>query len=148
MPMSDTLDRVARVLVVYYSATGHVHALAKGAEQVGADVRLRHVVSDRPRRPGVDDPGARQHLLPLGSDRAAARLHGPRSLRRRGQPIRRVIYERHPSGSARSRDMAVAVAQGRRLARVAQVIGLAQEQGLLDVRACVVAPQDGPEAGH
>ena len=44
--------------------------------------------------------------------------------------------------------MAVAVAQGRRLARVAQVIGLAQEQGLLDMRACVVAPQDGPEAGH
>src|ERR687893_2770716 len=47
MPVSDTLDRVARVLVVYYSATGHVHALAKavaeGAEQVGADVRLRHV---------------------------------------------------------------------------------------------------------
>jgi NAD(P)H dehydrogenase (quinone) len=45
--MSDTLGRAARVLVVYYSATGHVHALAKavveGAEQVGADVRLRHV---------------------------------------------------------------------------------------------------------
>ena len=43
----ETLDRAARVLVVYYSATGHVHALAKavaeGAEQVGADVRLRHV---------------------------------------------------------------------------------------------------------
>ena len=47
MPMSDTLDRMARMLVVYYSETGHVHALAKavaeGAEEVGADVRLRHV---------------------------------------------------------------------------------------------------------
>jgi hypothetical protein len=30
---------------------------------------------------------------------------------------------------------AVAVAQGRRLARVAQVIGVAREHGLLDVRA-------------
>ena len=45
--MGDSIDRAARVLVVYYSATGHVHALAKavaeGAEQVGADVLLRHV---------------------------------------------------------------------------------------------------------
>src|SRR3954452_22576230 len=45
--MSDTIDPAARVLVVYYSATGRVHALAKavaeGAEEVGADVRLRHV---------------------------------------------------------------------------------------------------------
>jgi NAD(P)H dehydrogenase (quinone) len=45
--MSDTTDRPARVLVAYYSATGHVHALAKavaqGAADTGADVRLRHV---------------------------------------------------------------------------------------------------------
>ena len=37
----------ARVAVIYYSATGNVHALAKavaeGAEQEGADVRLRQV---------------------------------------------------------------------------------------------------------
>jgi hypothetical protein len=39
--------------------------------------------------------------------------------------------------------MAVAAAQGRRLARVAQVIGLAQERGRLDMRAGVAAPQDG-----
>jgi len=36
-----------RVAVVYYSATGNVHALAEalaqGAEKAGADVRLRHV---------------------------------------------------------------------------------------------------------
>jgi NAD(P)H dehydrogenase (quinone) len=35
------------VLVAYYSATGHVHALAKalayGADDAGAVVRLRHV---------------------------------------------------------------------------------------------------------
>ncbi|HZP15515.1 MAG TPA: NAD(P)H:quinone oxidoreductase [Nocardioides sp.] len=45
--MSDTMDRPARVLVAYYSATGHVHALAKavaqGAADTGAEVRLRHV---------------------------------------------------------------------------------------------------------
>ena len=45
--MSDPLDRPANVLVVYYSATGHVHALARavrrGAEDAGAQVRLRHV---------------------------------------------------------------------------------------------------------
>src|SRR5215831_14304497 len=37
----------ARVAVIYYSATGNVHGLAQsvaeGAEQAGADVRLRHV---------------------------------------------------------------------------------------------------------
>jgi NAD(P)H dehydrogenase (quinone) len=40
-------DRKTRIAVIYYSATGNVHALARavaeGAEQVGADVRLRHV---------------------------------------------------------------------------------------------------------
>ena len=45
--MSDTTDRQARVLVAYYSATGDVHALAKavaqGAADTGAEVRLRHV---------------------------------------------------------------------------------------------------------
>ena len=45
--MSGTTDRQARVLVAYYSATGDVHALAKavaqGAVDAGADVRLRHV---------------------------------------------------------------------------------------------------------
>jgi NAD(P)H dehydrogenase (quinone) len=45
--MSDTTDRPARVLVAYYSATGDVHALAKavaqGAADTGAAVRLRHV---------------------------------------------------------------------------------------------------------
>ncbi|HXY26791.1 MAG TPA: hypothetical protein VEH82_00750 [Acidimicrobiales bacterium] len=45
--MSLSIDRGARVLVAYYSATGHVHALAKavgkGAEAAGAEVRLRPV---------------------------------------------------------------------------------------------------------
>jgi NAD(P)H dehydrogenase (quinone) len=37
----------ARIAVIYYSATGNVHGLARavaeGAEEIGADVRLRHV---------------------------------------------------------------------------------------------------------
>jgi NAD(P)H dehydrogenase (quinone) len=45
--MTDSIDRPAKVLVAYYSATGHVHALAKavarGAADAGAEVRLRHV---------------------------------------------------------------------------------------------------------
>jgi NAD(P)H dehydrogenase (quinone) len=40
-------DRQTRVAVIYYSATGNVHALAQavaeGAEEAGAEVRLRHV---------------------------------------------------------------------------------------------------------
>src|SRR5947208_3550912 len=45
--MSGATDRPPRVLVAYYSATGHVHALAKalaqGAEDAGSEVRLRPV---------------------------------------------------------------------------------------------------------
>ena len=45
--MTDSTDRQARILVAYYSATGHVHALAKavaeGAAAAGAEVRLRPV---------------------------------------------------------------------------------------------------------
>jgi len=40
-------ERTTRVAVIYYSATGNVHALAgavaEGAEHAGAEVRLRHV---------------------------------------------------------------------------------------------------------
>jgi NAD(P)H dehydrogenase (quinone) len=45
--MIPSTDRAARILVAYYSATGHVHALAnavaEGAEAAGAEVRLRPV---------------------------------------------------------------------------------------------------------
>ncbi len=47
--MGDPSVRAARVAVVYYSATGHVHALAnavaQGAGDSGAEVRLRPVQS-------------------------------------------------------------------------------------------------------
>ncbi len=45
--MENGSEAVARVAVIYYSATGNVHGLAQavaaGAEQAGAEVRLRHV---------------------------------------------------------------------------------------------------------
>jgi NAD(P)H dehydrogenase (quinone) len=45
--MTEPISHPVKVLVAYYSATGHVHALAKavaeGAREAGAEVRLRHV---------------------------------------------------------------------------------------------------------
>jgi NAD(P)H dehydrogenase (quinone) len=45
--LPERRDRAVRVAVIYYSATGNVHALATavaaGAEAAGAEVRLRHV---------------------------------------------------------------------------------------------------------
>jgi NAD(P)H dehydrogenase (quinone) len=50
--MTTLIDRPAKVLVAYYSATGHVHALAKavadGALDAGAEVRVRHVAELAP----------------------------------------------------------------------------------------------------
>jgi NAD(P)H dehydrogenase (quinone) len=47
MTLDDSLERPARIAVIYYSASGNVHALARavaeGAASEGADVRLRHV---------------------------------------------------------------------------------------------------------
>src|SRR2546423_4057525 len=45
--MEDGKTPAARVAVIYYSATGNVHGLAQavaaGADEAGAEVRLRHV---------------------------------------------------------------------------------------------------------
>ena len=45
--MEEDVGSAARVAVIYYSATGNVHrlaqAVAEGAEDGGAEVRLRHV---------------------------------------------------------------------------------------------------------
>ena len=214
----DTLDRAARVLVVYYSATGHVHALAKavaeGAEQVGADVRLRHVEELAPemlisqnqawgrhRSEVSDEPTASLDDLewadgiafgtPTRFGNVAAQLKmfvdQAGQLWEEGKLVNKVMtaftssqtdhggqestilalantfyhwgaivlplgYTVHevfagggnPYGASFTsgtrvgppdpETMAVAVAQGRRLARVAHVIGLAQERGLLDAR--------------
>ena len=170
-------ERPARVAVVYYSATGNVHALARavseGAAREGAEVRLRHVaelnqemlisvkqywgrhrseiedqpeaaarghrlgrrhrlrnthplwqrrraaeavprphwralaagkadrqgrhgvhvLADRARRARIDDPRPQQHAVPLGGDRAPARVHGARSLQRGRKPVRHVLHE-------------------------------------------------------
>ena len=47
VPTIELAERPARVAVIYYSARGNVHALARavaeGAAREGAEVRLRHV---------------------------------------------------------------------------------------------------------
>jgi NAD(P)H dehydrogenase (quinone) len=59
-------ERSPRIAVVYYSATGNVHAiaeaLAKGAARAGAEVRLRRVAETAPDRVVDRDPEWRAHL--------------------------------------------------------------------------------------
>ena len=221
--MIDSTDRAARILVAYYGATGHVHALAKavaeGAEAAGAEVRLRPVEELAPelvisqnqawgrhRSEVSDEPTASLDDLELADGFAfgtptrfgnvAAQLKmfldQAGQLWEQGKLINRVAtaftssktvhggqestilalnntfyhwgaivlplgYTVHevfngggnPYGASYTsgtrvgppdRDTAiVAVAQGRRLARVARVIGVAREHGLLDAQASVLA---------
>jgi multimeric flavodoxin WrbA len=90
---ADTLERPARVLVVYYSATGHVHALAKavaeGAGQVGAEVRLRHVEELAPEMLISQNQAWGRHRSEVSDDRPprlsiSSGPTGSRSGRRRG----------------------------------------------------------------
>jgi NAD(P)H dehydrogenase (quinone) len=224
--MSDSIDRAPRVLVAYYSATGHVHALAKclaeGAEEAGAEVRLRPVEELAPemlisqnqawgrhRSDISDEPTASLDDLewadgiafgtPTRFGNVAAQLKmyldQAGELWQQGKLINKVVTAFTSSqtvhggqestilalnntfyhwgsivlplgytvsevfngggnpygasytsgtrvGEPDAETRAVAVAQGRRLARVAEVIGAAQERGLLDVRHGVVASQE------
>jgi NAD(P)H dehydrogenase (quinone) len=221
--MTDSIDRSARVLVAYYSATGHVHALARavarGAEDVGAEVRLRHVEELAPemlisanqawgrhRSEVSQEPTATLDDLewadgiafgtPTRFGNVAAQLKmfldQAGELWEQGKLINKVataftasqtvhggqestilalnntFYHwgaivlplgytigevfnggGNPYGASYTSGtrvgapdpdaIAVATAQGRRLARVALAIGVAQEQGLLDVRCSVMA---------
>jgi NAD(P)H dehydrogenase (quinone) len=224
--MNDSIDRAARVLVAYYSATGHVHALGKslaeGAEQVGAEVRLRPVEELAPemlisqnqawgrhRSEVSDEPTASLQDLewadgiafgtPTRFGNVAAQLKmyldQAGELWQQGKLINKVVTaftsSQTPHGGQESTILAlnntfyhwgaivlplgytvsevfngggnpygasytsgtrvgepdaetraVAAAQGRRLAKVAQVIAAAQDGGLLDVRRGVVAAQE------
>ena len=217
--MIDSTDRAARILVAYYSATGHVHALAKavadGAAAAGADVRLRPVEELAPeqvisrnqawgrhRSEVIDEPTASLDDLewadgiafgtPTRFGNVAAQLKmfldQAGQLWQEGKLINKVAtaftssqtvhggqestilalnntfyhwgaivlplgYTVHevfngggnPYGASYTsgtrfgppdrETTVVAVAQGRRLARVAQVIGVAREHGLLETRA-------------
>ena len=212
-------ERAARILVAYYSATGHVHALAKavaeGAAAAGAEVRLRPVEELAPeqvisrnqawgrhRSEVSDEPTASLDDLewadgfafgtPTRFGNVAAQLK--MFLDQAGQlwqegklidkvataftssqtvhggqestilalnntfyhwgaivlPLGYTVHEvfnggGNPYGASYTsgtrvgppdrETTVVAVAQGRRLARVAQVIGVAREHGLLDARA-------------
>jgi NAD(P)H dehydrogenase (quinone) len=223
--MSESFDRTTRVLVAYYSATGHVHALAKsiaeGAEEAGAQVRLRPVEELAPemlisqnqawgrhRSEVSDEPTASLDDLewadgiafgtPTRFGNVAAQLKmyldEAGELWQEGKLINKVVTAftssqtshggqestilalnntfyhwgaivlplgytvsevfnggGNPYGASYTSGIrvgepdhetrAVAAAQGRRLARVAQVIAAAQDRGLLDIRRGVVAGQ-------
>lgn len=59
------MEREAKVAVVYYSATGNVfelaHAVAGGAEEAGAEVRLRRVPELAPESAIAANPRWKEH---------------------------------------------------------------------------------------
>ena len=226
--MSDSIDRAARVSVVYYSATGNVHALAEavaqGAAAAGAEVRLRPVEELAPemlisqnqawgrhRSLVSNEPTASLEDLewadglafgtPTRFGNVAAQLKmfldQAGELWQHGKLINKVVTAFTSSqtehggqestilalnntfyhwgsivlplgytasevfsgggnpygasytsgtrvGGPDAQTVAVAQAQGRRLARVARVIGVAQDRELLDARIGVVAARGGP----
>src|SRR5579864_1882286 len=213
---------MTRIAVIYYSATGNVHALARavaqGAAEEGSDVRLRHVAELAPEmqisykqhwgrhRSELDDqPDASLDDVewadgmafgsPTRFGNVAAQLkafldlagelweqgklvdkvatsftssqtvHGGQEstilalnntfyhwgtivlplgytisevFNGGGNPYGASYTSGTNVGDPDAKTLAVAAAQGRRLARVARVIGVAQDQGVLDVR-CRVA---------
>jgi len=72
-------------------------------------------------------------VLPLGYTVAEAFNGG-------GNPYRTSYTSGTRVGKPDADTLAVAMAQGHRLARVAQLIGVAQERGLLDTRHAVLGP--------
>lgn len=230
--MSGSIERAVRVSVVYYSATGHVHALAmavaEGAGEAGAEVRLRPVEELAPemlisqnqawgrhRSEVSEEPTASLQDLewadgiafgtPTRFGNVAAQLKmfvdQAGQLWQEGKLVNKVVTAFTSSQTAHGgqestilalnntfyhwgsivlplgytasevfngggnpygasytsgtrvgeldpETIAVAAAQGRRLARVAGVIGHAQEQGLLDIRRAVVAATLGHAEGR
>ncbi len=227
--MGEQMDRAARVSVIYYSATGHVHALAKGivegASEAGAEVRLRPVAELAPemvisqnqawgrhRSEISDQPEASLEDLewadgiafgtPTRFGNMAAQLKmlldQAGELWQQGKLINKVATSftssqtvhggqestilalnntfyhwgsivlplgytvtevfgggGNPYGASSTSGtrvgepdedaLALARAQGRRLARVAKVIGSAIENGLLDPRRGIIAAKTTPE---
>lgn len=221
--MTDSFDRPARVLVAYYSATGHVHALAmalgQGAETEGAEVRVRPVEELAPEMLISQNQAWGRHRSEVSAEPTAtlADLHWADGIAfgtptrfgnvaaqlkmfldqagelwQQGKLINKVVTAftssqtahggqestilalnntfyhwgaivlplgytvseafnggRNPYGASYTSGTrvgepdpdarAAAMAQGRRLARVARVIASAQLEGILDVRRSVVA---------
>jgi NAD(P)H dehydrogenase (quinone) len=220
------IDRAAKVLVAYYSATGHVHALAKavaeGAQAQGAEVRLRPVEELASELLISQNQAWGRHRSEVSDERIASLadlewadgiafgtptrfgnvaaqlklfLDQAGELWQQGKLINKVVTAFTSSQTAHGgqestilalnntfyhwgsivlplgytarevfngggnpygasytsgtrvgeldpETVAVAHFQGRRLARVALVVGIAQEKGLLDVRGAVVPEQD------
>ncbi|MBO2451231.1 NAD(P)H:quinone oxidoreductase [Actinomadura barringtoniae] len=76
--MTSTLATAAKVAVIYYSATGTVHALAQavaeGAASAGATVRLRRVAELAPDSAIDENPQWRQHVDGAAASVAEASL--------------------------------------------------------------------------
>jgi hypothetical protein len=135
---------VTRIAVIYYSATGNVHALARavadGAAAEGADVRLRHVAElppellisfkqhwGRHRSELEGQPDA--SIEPLGYTAHEA-FNGV------GNPYGTSYTSDHRiDGQPDEVTLMVARAQGARLARVAGVIAAARADGRLTATA-------------
>jgi NAD(P)H dehydrogenase (quinone) len=224
--MIDLIDRPVKVTVVYYSATGHVHALAKtvarGAADADAKVRLRHVEELNPEMLISQNQAWGRHRSEINNEPAATLddldwadgiafgtptrfgnvaaqlkvfLDQAGQLWEEGKLINKVVTSftssqtdhggqestilalnttfyhwgaivlplgytakeafnggGNPYGASYTSGtrigqldpdtVASALAQGGRLARVARVIGRAQELGLLDVRRRIVADSE------
>lgn len=67
---------MAKVAVIYYSSTGHVHrmahAVAEGAQAAGAEVRLRHVAETAPEEAIAQNPDWAAHRREMEDDPLAA----------------------------------------------------------------------------
>jgi NAD(P)H dehydrogenase (quinone) len=221
--MNDPMSDPVNVLVAYYSATGHVHALAKavaqGAREAGAEVRLRHVEELAPELVISQNQAWGRHRSEVGEEPTATLsdlewadgvafgtptrfgnvaaqlkmfLDEAGELWQRGELINKVVTSFTSSQTAHggqestilalnntfyhwgaivmplgytvsevfngggnpygasftsgtrvgepdAETRAVAIAQGRRLARVARVLAGAQSRGLLDLRCSLVA---------
>jgi hypothetical protein len=138
--MIDPIDRAARILVAYYSATGHVHALAKVVDEPTASLDdlewadgIAFGTSTR-----FGNVAAQLKMLPLGYTVHEVFNGG-------GNPYGASYTSGTRFGPPDRETTVAAVAQGRRLARVAQVIGVAREHGLLETRARRPATLDESE---
>ncbi|CAA9371479.1 MAG: NAD(P)H dehydrogenase (quinone), Type IV, partial [uncultured Nocardioidaceae bacterium] len=76
---------------------------------------LVHLLDERPRRAGVDDPRAEQRLLPLGLPHPGAWLQRPAAARCGRQPLRRLVdQQRRPAVGVGAGGGEVPGAPGRR----------------------------------
>lgn len=120
----------AKIAVIYYSATGNVHGLAQavatGAEDAGAEVRLRHV-----------EELASELLISQnqywGRHRSQVAEAPVATLEAGGNPYGAWFVTGHTVTGSDEHAVAVARYQGRRLARFTGVLAEARRKGIFAV---------------